>query len=170
MASLHLIIGPVGAGKSTLVHALAAARPVVTLVLDQWMAIVYADDTRPTDPRERVAWYIERVERVLRQLEDVAVQAVAAGADVVAELGLIRAAERHAVYERLSAAGVAFDVTWVDAPIDVRRARVIARNAGALATFAHEVPLPVFEMASALWEPPDDEEQATYAMAYRPTG
>jgi hypothetical protein len=46
----------------------------------------------------------------------------------------------------------------LDAPIDVRRERVRRRNTEKGATFSMVVPDHVFEMASNLWEVPDEIE------------
>jgi hypothetical protein len=46
----------------------------------------------------------------------------------------------------------------LDAPRDVRRERVLRRNGERGDTFSMEVPLPFFELASDLWEPPEEAE------------
>lgn len=50
----------------------------------------------------------------------------------------------------------------LDAPIDVRRARVQQRNAAGGPTFSMRVPPDVFELASRLWEPSDELERDEY--------
>ncbi|MBL8627571.1 MAG: ATP-binding protein [Myxococcales bacterium] len=155
--ALHLIIGPVGAGKSTFARALVARRPALLLVLDDWMARLFGADPRPTT--DRVGWYLERRDRCLAQVWEVARGACAAGCDVVLEPGLVRRAERAALYEQIEDAGLALTVTLIDAPRDERRARVMRRNEERGATFAQVVPLEFFELASDHWEPPDDDER-----------
>ena len=94
MARVHLIVGPVGAGKSTLAGQLGREHGAVRLILDEWMAALFSAD-RPD----------------------------------------------------------------VDAPRDVRRERVEQRNLDRGATFAMVVPPAIFELASDLWEPLDDDER-----------
>ena len=154
---MFLVLGPVGAGKSTFVRALAGERRAVPLVLDDWMARLYGADPRPEEGR--IAWYLERRDRCLEQIWRVACEVLAAGASVVLEVGLIRRGEREAFYERVDAAGFVLTVFLIDAPREVRRARVMRRNVEQGETFAHVVPLEFFELASDLWEPPGERER-----------
>jgi predicted kinase len=153
---MHLIVGPVGAGKSTFARTLSARQGAVLLVLDDWMARLYGADERPAT--ERIAWYIERRDRCLDQIWAVADAVCRVGADVVLEVGLIQRAERDAFYRRVEDAEHALAVYVIDAPRDVRRERVLRRNVEQGETFAQVVPLEFFELASDMWQPPDEEE------------
>ncbi len=155
---IHLVIGPVGAGKSTFATALAQREGAVRLTLDAWMARLYGEDERPIEGR--MAWYMARVERCLGQIWEIALQVAEAGTPVVLEVGLIRAADRARLYGWVDAAAVELVVHVVDAPREVRRTRVQARNRERGPTFSMEVPLEVFELASDLWEPPSTQERA----------
>ncbi|MFT4627796.1 MAG: putative kinase/ribosomal protein S18 acetylase RimI-like enzyme [Myxococcota bacterium] len=155
MAQLHLIIGPVGSGKSTFARGLARDQRAVRLTLDAWMTRLYGDDPRPPD---RIAWYLVRVDRCLAQIWEVARSVAERGTPVVLELGLIRRADRAAFYERVDAAGLSLAVVLVDAPREVRRERVARRNLERGETFSVDVPPAFFELASDAWEPPDDAE------------
>jgi len=154
---LHLLIGPVGAGKSTFARGLAREQRALLLVLDDWMARLYGADERPATGR--VAWYLERRDRCLAQIWAVADEVCARGLSVVLELGLIRRDERAAFYRRVDDVGHALTVHLIDAPRELRRARVLRRNAERGETFAQVVPLELFELASDMWEPPDERER-----------
>lgn len=155
MATIHLVIGPVGAGKSTTAQHLAAKHSAVVINLDDWMATLFSAD-RPSD--NVIAWYVERTDRCLAQIWKMTAGIVEAGTDVVLEIGLIQRSARAWLYERVDTGGFSLTVSVVDAPRDVRRQRVIRRNEERGATFSMVVPLPIFERASDLWEPPDDDE------------
>jgi predicted kinase len=156
MARVHLIIGPVGAGKSTFAIQLSREQGAVRLTLDQWMAVLFGDDERPSEGR--MQWYMERTARCIEQIWSLTQRLVEIGVPVVLELGLIQRAARHEFYTRIDAEGLDHIVYVVDASRDVRRERVLKRNREMGETFSMEVPLDFFELASDLWEPPDDDE------------
>lgn len=155
MARIHLIVGPVGAGKSTFGQQLAREHHAVRLTLDEWMAVLF----RPDRPEEGVMeWYVERTQRCLEQIWRVTRSALAAGTDVVLEIGLIQRRDRQRFLRRVDADHDPLTIYQLDAPRDVRRERVEQRNQDQGATFSMVVPPAIFELASDLWEPLDDEE------------
>ena len=74
------------------------------------------------------------------------------------ELGLIQRRDRQRFYERVDDAGFELVVHVVDADREVRRERVRQRNRQRGETFAVEVPDDFFELASDMWQAPDDAE------------
>ncbi|MCA9516180.1 MAG: ATP-binding protein [Myxococcales bacterium] len=157
MSRIHLVLGPVGAGKSTFGQRLAFEHGAVRLTLDDWFAPLFSPDRPPGDAR---AWYMERVERVLARIEQVADDVLDVGKDVVLEVGLIRRAQRDAFFARRDEERHGLVIYELNAPRDIRRERVARRNAERGATWAMEVPPAVFELASDLWEPLADDERA----------
>jgi len=155
MPRIHLIEGPVGAGKSTFAFQLGQRHRAPHLNLDEWMAILFRSDRPETDHR---VWYAERKERCIEQIWRVACEILETDSDVVLELGLVQQSARQSFYERVAAAGYQMTVYLLDAPRDVRRERVRERNRSRGATFAMVVPDEIFELASDLWEPPDERE------------
>jgi predicted kinase len=152
---VHLVIGPVGAGKSSFALGLARERGAVRFALDEWMTELFSPDR----PREGVApWYVERAARSVERIWAVAERIVETGTSVVLELGLLRREERERFYQRLDDAGLDSTIHVIDAPRDVRRERVRERNRRKGATFSMVVPSDVFELASDLWEPPSAGE------------
>lgn len=164
MSRLHLIIGPVGAGKSTFARALAEEHGGVCLTLDAWMAALYGEDERPAG---RIAWYQARVERCLSVIRELTSQLVAAGTPVVLEIGLIQREARERFYAWVDENAYDLAVYVVDAPREVRRARVLARNEEKGETFSMVVPPEFFEIASDLWEPPAGAEIEDRAIEFR---
>lgn len=152
---IHLVLGPVGAGKSTFVRDLCRERQAVRLVLDEWMTTLFRSDRPETGVME---WYVARTERCIEQIWRVALDAVEVGVDVVLEIGLIRRFERDSFFSRVDAAALDVTVYLLDAPRDVRRARVERRNRERGDTFSMEVPPEIFELCSDLWEPVADSE------------
>jgi predicted kinase len=155
MAKLHLLEGPVGAGKSTFAKSLAEQEQTIHIALDEWFARLFSPD-RPDG--EWIPWYVERKSRLLELIWSHSQEILASGTNVILELGLIQRAGRLAFYRRAIDAGVDLQVHVLDAPRELRRERVKRRNTEKGETFSMVVPDQVFEMASDLWEAPDDAE------------
>ncbi len=155
MAQIQLIVGPVGAGKSTFGLQLSHDHAAVRLTLDDWMTRLFSPDR----PAEGVMdWYVERCERCVDQIWRVAASLIAANTNVVLEIGLIRRHERERTYWRAETENIDLVVHVVDAPRALRRERVLARNSERGETFSMTVPEPIFELASDMWEPVADAE------------
>jgi predicted kinase len=158
----------VGAGKSTFVRQLVQQHRTVPLNLDDWMATLFSPD-RPDQPNADVmAWYVSRTLRCLAQIWKTAEAVLNAGGDVVLEVGLIQQQQRDAFYARMGAWADATVVYVLDAPREVRRARVLRRNAEQGETFSMVVPPHIFELASDLWQPPGDVECADHTVVWVP--
>lgn len=159
--TLHLLVGPVGAGKTTYARRRIAQAPGLLLDVDTCMVRLFRDDPRPAEGV--MAWYLERRERCRELLWDVALDALRCGVDVFLELGLLQRAEREAYYERARTDDLTLVVYVLDAPRSVRRDRVAARN---LSPGPHTqiVPAELFERASDAWEAPLDAERATWGL------
>lgn len=164
-ATLHVLIGPVGAGKTTFGQRRAATEGAVFLDLDAWMVRLYGDDKRPSEGV--LGWYLERRERVRSVAWSLTLDVLRAGTDVWLEFGLLAAEERRQFYERAQSEDVAFRVYLLDAPRDVRRQRVMERNRAGK-PFTQAVPLEFFERASDAWQPPSAQESASWALVEVP--
>jgi predicted kinase len=163
MPTVHLVEGPVGAGKSTYSSTLAVQTGGVHVALDEWFAALFSPD-RPAD--DVVPWYILRKERLHSLIWSHSRRILASGIDVILELGLIQRHGRVAFGRQIQDEGFPLVVHVLDAPIEVRRERVRRRNAEKGSTFAMVVPDHIFEMASKLWEPPDDVESSEYTINF----
>lgn len=157
--TIHLLIGPVGAGKSTYARQKVAHSPAVFLNLDSWMKRLFGADERPTEGL--MAWYQERRDRCRALMWDTALNVLACGTDVFLEIGLLGALEREAFYDGVHTEGIELKVYFVDAPRDTRRERVVQRN-NSPQPDTQVVPLAVFEYASDLWEPPSEAERTRW--------
>jgi predicted kinase len=152
---IHLLVGPVGAGKSTFGLRLSQGGAAVRLTLDEWMTALFRPDRPETDV---MPWYVERAARCVERIWVVARDIATTGTDVVLEIGLLRRRERERLYARTDAAGLRLTVHALDALRDVRRERVERRNREQGPTFAMVVPPDFFERASDFWEPLQPDE------------
>jgi predicted kinase len=154
-ATLHVIFGPCAAGKTTYAHALARRENAVPFVLDEWGARLFGPDLK--GPIE-FAWMMERLTRCNQLIMSTAEAVLAAGASVVLDAGGMRKADRDRTRQFAEARGFAVQWHFVDAPREVRRARVEGRNAAKGETFVAEVTPEMFQMLEAVYEPPTPAE------------
>lgn len=161
MPKIHLIEGPVGAGKSTFAASHAARIGGVHIALDDWFARLFSPDRPSTG---LMPWYVERKARLIEQIWRHAQALLACGISPVLELGLVERRSREAFYRRAQDAGVVLAVSVLAASRDVRRERVMRRNVEQGPTFSMVVPAPFFELASDAWEEPDALEVAAHCI------
>lgn len=156
-ATLNAIFGPCGAGKTTYAHAFARREKAVAFILDDWMARLFGPDM--PEPLQ-YDWMIERVGRCEAQIWAAAAGVLAAGTSVILDIGLMRKADRTRVREIAEATGLELVFHFVDAPQDVRRARVAGRNVVRGENFAIEVSPDMFDFIEGVYESPEPGELA----------
>jgi predicted kinase len=156
MATVHLIFGRVGAGKTTYARSFAATQEAVFFCLDEWMAKLFTMDAPQPLTLE---WMLPRVHRAEAMIWTVAQQLLDLDIDVVLELGFFTRAQRDGIRARVAESGVPILPHVVDAPAEVRLERVRARNAGG-ATYTIEVDDATFRWAESYFEPLGDDEVA----------
>jgi predicted kinase len=81
--TVHLIYGPVGAGKSTYAKKLSAEKNAIHFAIDEWMHSLFGED-KPE--RMDMTWTMTRVQRCEAQIWLTCMQILASGRDVVLEL------------------------------------------------------------------------------------
>ncbi|MGC1174615.1 AAA family ATPase [Polaromonas sp.] len=155
MPLIHLIEGPVGAGKSTYAAALATRIGGVHIALDEWFARLFSPDRPDADV---MPWYVVRKERLAQHIWTHAQVLLRSGAKPILELGLVQKRSREILYEQARSAGVELKVYVLEASREVRRERVARRNLLKGPTFSMVVPDPIFEFASDMWQSPDATE------------
>ncbi len=156
MPMLHIIEGPVGAGKTTYGIHLGCQLGTPPLVLDAWMATLFRAD-RPG--KEFWMWYTERKARCVAQILSTAEGLLTCGHDAIVELGLLKRDQRLDFYSQVEAGGFAYCVHLIDAPRYERLRRVRERNQTKGPTFTMNVTDALFHAVSDMWEPIGDAEQ-----------
>ena len=154
-ATLHVIFGPSGAGKTTYAHTFARREKAVAFILDDWMARLFGPDM--PEPIE-YEWMIERVQRCEAQIWSAAAGVLAVGTDVILDIGLMRKSDRARVREIAEAAELPLQFHFVTASAEARRARVADRNVVRGESFAIEVTPEIFDFIEGVYEAPDAEE------------
>jgi predicted kinase len=153
MAYVHMIFGPVGAGKTTYAVRLSKEMRAVFFSLDEWMATLFMKDAQKPLSLD---WALERTSRCESQIWKVCQRLLALDQDVVIELGFFRREQRDRFREL---AGDAVKLHYVTASVGERRRRVRTRNQGSETLTVH-VDDPMFDWAESWFEPPTEDELA----------
>ena len=155
LGTIQLVIGSTGAGKSTYSRALSSRLSAVRFAIDEWMETLFLPD-RPADAQHE--WYLDRISRSTALIWDTVMQLANLGTSVVLEIGLTQRGPRAEFYQRVDDAGLSLRLHVVEAPRDVRWARVDARNRERGETFSMEVTRGMFDFVEGMWEPPEAPE------------
>jgi predicted kinase len=119
-ATLLLMVGLPGAGKTTRARQLARAHRALRLTPDEWMIPLF-DGTQPDGKRDVLEGLLIAV----------ALQALRAGTSVVLDFGLWGRDERSALRWLARSAGASCQVVYLPVDQDVQRARITHRQATA---------------------------------------
>ena len=122
MATLFLICGLPGSGKTTLARELEASRPALRLCPDEWISVILAD---PADAIEldRLRSPVETVQWALAK------RALVLGVDVVLEYGFWSREERTFFRKEAEDLGAKVELCYLDVSREELWARLSRRNA-----------------------------------------
>jgi predicted kinase len=152
MATLHLMVGLPGSGKTTRARALAASTGAIRLTPDDWHTALYGNDMHHPD-HDRIH---DTIERLMWQLaEDLLKRDI----DVILDFGFWSRAERDDFRDRARSLGVACRIDYAELSSDVLAERVRVRNASARQGVFVIGPDALAAWAT-LFEPPDADELA----------
>ena len=154
-ATLNVIYGPSGAGKTTYANAFARRERAVAFILDEWMAQLFGPDI---PAQVEYPWLVERVGRCEAQIWSTVAAAMASGTSVILDLGLMRKADRDRIREIAEAVDLPLQWHYVTAPQEARRARVAERTQVHGKSFALQVTPDMFEFVEGVFEAPSPEE------------
>jgi predicted kinase len=136
-----------GSGKSTLARRLSETEAALRLSPDEWMLAIGAEG------------YDEAMRARVEALQwDLAQRLLARGVSVILENGFWRRDERQGYRLRAAELGAATKVHFLDAPLEVLKARIAARNAQLPAGSFVVRPEDIEEWMATAFEPPGADE------------
>jgi predicted kinase len=145
MATLHLLVGLPGSGKTTRAKEIEAAG-AVRLSPDEWMARIVGD-----------GYDAERREAVHAVQWEIAQRLLTLGVDVVLEFGFFRRRERDAFKAGALSLGAEVRIEFLDAPRRELLRRLLMRNAN-LPPDTFPVSEEHLDLCISWFEPPTAEE------------
>ena len=120
-ATLYLLCGLPGSGKTTRARELEADGRGVLLNADSWVWKLYPDDAEAAARDERKG--------IVEQLQwEVAEQLLGGGISVILDWGLWARVERNHYRDRAQALGTVVETVFLDVPVEVLHERVTQRN------------------------------------------
>ncbi|EJM67596.1 putative kinase [Pseudomonas sp. GM50] len=155
MNAVHIIFGPLGAGKSTLARQITAQLNAVSFSIDEWMQRLYGPDLPQPLSLE---WVLPRVRRCEAQIWETCVQVLASGKDVVLDQGFMTKADRTQIRLQAHNAGYEVLIHFVNADKPLRRERLLQRNLEKGAGYSFEITAQMFEAMDARFEHPSPSE------------
>ena len=155
MGKVHLVIGPQGAGKSTVAMQLAQHESAVRFSIDEWMQTLFGPDLpKPMS----LTWILVRLRRCEVQIWATASQVLRAGGCVILDLGFTKIESRDKFRDLAAGVGAEVQVHVLTAPYHVRKERVMNRNLSKGETYSFEVTPMMFEFMEKEFQDPTEDE------------
>lgn len=123
MATVHLLCGRPGSGKTTFARELEETHKAMRYTYDEWMVQLYGRSP-PADQFEAL------FNRVSNLIWRIATRNLALGTDVILDKGFWYKRDRENVRQAAAAIGAESKLYFLDAPIDVLRKRILTRSKG----------------------------------------
>ena len=151
MATLHMMVGLPGSGKTTEAKRLEQKYNALRLTPDEWQYFLYGHDI--SNPE-----HDERHTKVEELMWEITVKVLQLGVDVVLDFGFWTKSERDEFRRKAHAIGADSKIHYMDVPDDVIWERLSVRNKSAGENAVFYVGKKEFDEWSELFEAPTKEE------------
>ncbi len=155
MSKIHLVCGPVGAGKTTFAGKLCQETGAVLFSIDEWMTSLFMPDLQGDIEYD---WAMERIGRVESLIWSQVGQLMKLDVEAVLDLGLLQRGHRQKFYDLAARDAFDIDLHLLEADREVRWSRVQGRNEDKGDTYTMEVDRGMFDFCENLFERPSGDE------------
>ena len=149
-ATVYLICGFIGAGKTTFAKKLEERTGAVRITKDEWSIRLIGNDPE-------IDGYAEWDAKIIGLSRDFAFYLAGKGIDVIMDEGFWAREEREQLKRRIRAIGAKVVMYYVKTPIEEIRERVIERNNN-LTKESFEISREMLDGYLAAWRPPGEDE------------
>jgi predicted kinase len=149
-ATVYLICGFIGAGKTTFAKRLEERTGAVRITKDEWSIRLIGNDPAFDE-------YAEWDAKIIGLSRDFAFYLAGKGINVIMDEGFWGKEEREDLKRQISTIGAEAVLYYVDTPIETIRDRVAKRNSN-LTKESFEISREMLDDYLALWQPPGEDE------------
>ncbi|NQY99885.1 MAG: ATP-binding protein [Bdellovibrionales bacterium] len=154
---VYIVGGLPGAGKSTHSKKLAKENSAIVFSTDVWMSDLFWMDSAPG---EDVQWALERTGRVENRMVKTCIELNKIGTSSILDIGFVNLNWRKKTYAKLDAAGVPFEVHFLEVDRPTRWERVQKRNSEQGETFSFEVTKEMLDFMDQVYDPIEPSEMS----------
>jgi predicted kinase len=151
MATLHLMIGLPGSGKTTRAKELELEKHALRLTPDEWHLLLFGDDAEE-EAHDRRHTSIEQI------MWGVAARVLQLGTDVILDFGCWVRSEREEFRHKAYELGADFKLYYMDVPLKELQRRLRERNRKAGEGSAFYISEENLKLWASLFEAPTEEE------------
>ena len=159
MAAIHMICGPVGAGKTTYAIQLAKELRAVRFSIDDWISELFFPDKPEPLTYE---WAVARAMRCETRIVAVSRDILELGTDVIWDMGFMERNQRTRIMSEIADLPYSVRMHSLDAPADVRRKRVRRRNVEKPDGYVMEVTDEIFDFMEQRTVPVSADETTDF--------
>lgn len=150
-ATIYLICGFIGAGKTTFSKKLEEKNGAVRVTKDEWSIRLIGND--PT-----IEGYAQWDKKIIGLSRDFAFYLAEKGIDIILDEGFWERETRDEMRKRADAIGATLVMYYLDTPIETIRKRVLGRNSN-LTKDSFEISSEMLDGYLKYWEPPSEDEE-----------